>query len=235
MPNILAIETATEACSAALSIDGRIIERSEIAPRRHAELILPMIESLLAEAGLARAQLDGIAVGRGPGAFTGVRLAIAVTQGLALALDVPIVPVSSLAVLAQDAPDAGVSILAVIDARMGEVYAGAFRRGADGLVEAIGEESVGQASALTLPRQVHASGRQWCVVGTGWDAYRDALAARLPAAPFFADGARFPQAGAVARLTVPQFAAGRGVAPEQALPVYLRDKVALTLEEQRAR
>ena len=121
-------------------------------------------------------------------------------------------------------------ILAVIDARMGEVYAGAFRRGADGLVEAIGEETVGLASALTLPQST-----QWCIVGSGWDAYRDALAARLPAPPAFADGARFPQASAVAGLAMPQFAAGRGLAPEQALPVYLRDKVALTLVEQRAR
>jgi tRNA threonylcarbamoyladenosine biosynthesis protein TsaB len=230
MSNIIAIETATEACSAALSVDGRIVERSEIAPRRHAELILPMIESLLAESGLARAQLDGIAVGRGPGAFTGVRLAIAVAQGLALALDIPIVPVSSLAALAQDAPDAGASILAVIDARMGEVYAGMFRRGEGGLVEAIGEETVGKADELTLPQST-----QWCVVGSGWDAYRDALAARLPAPPAFADGARFPQARNVARLAAPQFAAGLGVPPEQALPVYLRDKVALTLAEQKAR
>ena len=231
MPNIIAIETATEACSAALSVDGRIIERSEIAPRRHAELILPMIESLLAEAEIPRAQLDGIAAGRGPGAFTGVRLAIAVAQGLALALNVPVVPVSSLAALAQDAPDAGAAaILAVIDARMGEVYAGAFRRGADGLVEAVNEETVGQANALTLPRSP-----QWNVVGSGWDAYREALAARLPAAPAFADGARYPQARAVAQLAAPQFAAGLGVPAEQALPVYLRDKVALTLAEQRAR
>ena len=227
--NLLAIETATEICSAALNIGGRIVERSEIAPRRHAELILPMIESLLAEAGIARAQLDAIAVGRGPGAFTGVRLAIAVTQGLALALDIPVVPVSSLAALAQDAPDAGAAILAVIDARMGEVYAGAFRRGADGLVEAIGEESIGKADELILPQS-----NQWCIVGTGWDAYRDGLTSRLPADPVFADGMSYPQAGAVAQLATPQFAAGRGVAPEQALPVYLRDKVALTLNEQRA-
>ena len=230
MSNIIAIETATEACSAALSVDGRVVERSEIAPRRHAELILPMIESLLVEAGISRAQLDGIAVGRGPGAFTGVRLAIAVAQGLALALDIPIVPVSSLAALAQDAPDAGASILAVIDARMGEVYTGMFRRGEGGLVEAIGEETVGKADELILLQST-----QWCVVGSGWDAYRDALAARLPAPPVFADGARFPQARAVARLAAPQFAAGLGVPPEQALPVYLRDKVALTLAEQRAR
>ena len=233
MPKILAIETATEACSAALRCGAALLERSEVAPRRHAELILTMIESLLAEAGIARAQLDGIAVGRGPGAFTGVRLAIAVAQGLALALDIPVVPVSSLAALAQDAPFGGAAILAVIDAHMGEIYAGAFRRGADGLVEALGEETVGKADELILPHHARESGT--CVVGTGWKSYRDALAPRLSAPPVFADGARYPQARAIARLAVPLFAAGRGVAPEQALPVYLRDKVALTLAEQKAR
>ena len=227
---LLAIDTATESCSAALLCGDGLIERSELAPRRHAELILPMIESLLAEAGISRRQLDGIAVGRGPGAFTGVRLAISVAQGLALGLDIPVVPVSSLAALALDAPADDAAVLAVIDARMGEVYAGAFRRSADGLVEAIADETVGLASALILPQSI-----QWYVVGSGWDAYRDALAARLPAPPRWADGARYPQARAVARLAAPQFAAGRGVAPEFALPVYLRDKVALTLEEQRAR
>src|SRR5678810_16965 len=85
--NLLALDTATEACSAALLIGEEVIERSEIAPRRHAELILPMIESLLGEAGISRRQIDAIAVGRGPGAFTGVRLAISVAQGLALGLD----------------------------------------------------------------------------------------------------------------------------------------------------
>jgi len=229
--NLLAIDTATEACSAALLLDDTLIERSEIAPRRHAELILPMIESLLAEAGIGRRQLDGIAVGRGPGAFTGVRLAISVAQGLALGLDVPVVPVSSLAALAQDIP-AHVSspMLAVIDARMGEIYAGAFRRTADGLVEAIGAESVGPAAQLVVP-----GGADWAVVGSAWTVYRDALLQRLPCEPLWADGARYPQARSVARLAAPQFAAGTAVAAELALPVYLRDKVALTLEEQRAR
>lgn len=230
---LLAIETATEACSAALSVGDLLIERSEIAPRRHAELILPMIESLLVEAGIRRRDLAGIAVGRGPGAFTGVRLAISVAQGLALGLDLPVVPVSSLAALALDAPlGAGDedTILAVIDARMGEIYAGAFRRTGDGLVEAIGPESVGSAEKLVV-----AQGRRWSVVGTGWDAYRETLLTRLPAAPYFADGARYPQARAVARLAAAQFERGAGVAPELALPVYLRDKVALTLDEQRAR
>src|SRR4029079_16222680 len=166
------------------------------------------------------------------GAFTGVRLAISVAQGLALGLDIPVVPVSSLAALAQEAPPQthGDALLAVIDARMGEIYAGAFRRGSDGLVAPIMDEMVGRATEFIFPQ-----GKQWDVVGTGWSAYHDALAARLPAPPRFADGARYPQARAVARLALPQFEAGRGVSPEYALPVYLRDKVALTLQEQRAR
>ena len=228
MPTLIAIETSTESCSAALLRDGKLIERSELAPRRHAELILPMVESLLDEAGVSRRQLDAVAVGRGPGAFTGVRLAISVAQGLALALDIPVVPVSSLAALAQAAPAREGAILAVIDARMGEIYAGTFQRTADGLVEPVSAESVGLASELVLPNTD-------CIVGSGWLAYADALAARLPAVPKFADGARYPQARAVAQLAAPQFAAGRSVAPEHALPVYLRDKVALTLQEQRAR
>ena len=103
--NLLAIETSTEACSVALLCAERIIARSEIAPRRHAELLLPMCDAVLAEAGVARGALDAIAVGRGPGAFTGVRLAIAAAQGIALALDIPVVLVSSLAALAMQAPD----------------------------------------------------------------------------------------------------------------------------------
>lgn len=230
-PTLLAIETATEACSAALLAGGDVIERSEVAPRRHAELILPMIESLLAEAGLSRRQVDGIAVGRGPGAFTGVRLAISVAQGIALGLDVPVVPVSSLAALAQDVPaDRDAAILALIDARMGEIYAGAFRRGENGLVAAIGDEFVGPVARMPLP-----PAPRWSVVGSGWAVYRDALAERLPAAPGWEDGTRLPQAHAVVRLAAPLFAAGHALAPEAALPVYLRDKVALTLEEQRAR
>lgn len=237
--NLLAIDTATEACSAALSVDGKIIERSELAPRRHAELILPMIDSLLTEARLGRRDLGGIAVGRGPGAFTGVRLAISVAQGLALGLDLPVVPVSSLAALALDAPDDAahrdLPILSVVDARMGEIYAGAFRRTDDGLVEAILDETVGTAEKWILPQSTQGPSRGWIVVGTGWDAYREALAARLPAPPAFADGARYPQARAVLRLAAAQFARGAGLAPEAALPVYLRDKVALTLDEQRGR
>jgi tRNA threonylcarbamoyladenosine biosynthesis protein TsaB len=235
MPTLIAIETSTENCSAALLRDGALLERSELAPRRHAALILPMIESLLDEAGVSRHDLDAVAVGRGPGAFTGVRLAISVAQGLALGLDIPVIPVSSLAALAQDVPPGDASILAAIDARMGEVYAGAFRRKSDGLVESLGAESVGPASMLVLPDVSNYTNGQWSVVGSGWIAYHDALTSRLRQPPTWSDGARHPQARAVAQLAAPQFASGCGVAPEYALPVYLRDKVALTLDEQRAR
>jgi len=227
--NLLAIETSTEACSVALLCGERIVARSEIAPRRHAELLLPMCDAVLAEAGVARGALDAIAVGRGPGAFTGVRLAISAAQGIALALDIPVVPVSSLAALAMQAPADDAAILAVIDARMGEVYAGAFMRNEDGLVEAIGAESVGAAAALSLP-----TAPAWTVVGSGWATYADALRKRLPAAPRWAEGDRYPQATDVALLAAPLFRAGKAVSAEHALPVYLRDKVALTLEEQRA-
>ena len=227
--DLLAIETATESCSAALLSDGRLWVRSELAPRRHAELLLPMCEDLLAEAGLRRSDLDAIAVGRGPGAFTGVRLAISAAQGIALALGLPVVAVSSLAALAMQSPDNGAAILAVIDARMGEIYAGTFRRTAEGRVEALADEFVGPASALMLPEA-----SDWNVIGSGWTAYGDALQARLAQTPLWVEGDRYPQAADVAVLAEADARAGRGVAPEQALPVYLRDKVALTSAEQQA-
>ncbi|MET0232432.1 MAG: tRNA (adenosine(37)-N6)-threonylcarbamoyltransferase complex dimerization subunit type 1 TsaB [Rhodanobacteraceae bacterium] len=225
--NLLAIETATESCSVALLCGEAIIARSELAPRRHAELLLPMCDQVLAEAGLARRALDALAVGRGPGAFTGVRLAISAAQGIAFALDIPVVPVSSLAALAVQAPDDGADVLAIIDARMGEVYAGTFRRTANG-VELLGEETVGAAAALKVPT-THALD----VIGSGWSSYRDAIAAVLPAPPHWSDGDRFPQAVDVLRIAAPIAKRGGGIAADHVLPVYLRDKVALTLAEQR--
>jgi tRNA threonylcarbamoyladenosine biosynthesis protein TsaB len=225
--NLLAIETATECCSVALLAGERLVARSEIAPRRHAELLLPMCDAVLAEAGLDRRDLDVLAVGRGPGAFTGVRLAVSAAQGIALALDIPVVPVSSLAALALQAPDNDADVLAVIDARMGEVYAAVFRR-VVGRVEPIGEETVGRADAL----RVHGAAAL-NVIGTGWTSYRDAIAGILPTPPRWAEGDRYPQAADIARIAAPIAAAGGGVAADSVLPVYLRDKVALTLAEQR--
>jgi tRNA threonylcarbamoyladenosine biosynthesis protein TsaB len=162
-----------------------------------------------------------------------VRLAIALAQGLALALDRPVVPVSTLAALALGVPtdgSSGSAILAAIDARMGEIYAGAFEPDADGLVAAISDESLCRAEALALPTRA-----RWRVAGTGWGAHQAALRARLPADPEYADGAALPRASAVARLGARAFAQGAAVDAGAAQPVYLRDKVALTLAEQQAR
>lgn len=224
---LLAFETATEACSVAVWIDGEVRERFEIAPRRHAELSLPWAEALLAETGIARSQLDAIAVGRGPGAFTGVRLAIAIAQGIALALDKPVVPVSTLAALAAQAD--GERILAAIDARMGEVYAATFRRDGE-LIIASSKETVGAPDAVQLPGDE----ADWQGVGTGFSAMEGALQQRLHPRFRSIDATALPHAADVARLAAIAFARGEGVAPERLEPAYLRDNVALTLEQQQA-
>lgn len=225
---LLAFETSTEACSVAIWRDGEVVERFGIAPRRHAELALPWAEALLAEAGVARTQLDAIAVGRGPGAFTGVRLGVAIAQGIALALDIPVLPVSTLLALAARAPASAQRVLAAIDARMGEVYLGAFARegGGDGW-RALQAESVGTPGAILLP-----DGDGWSGVGTGFDAVDGALRARLGERLASADAAALPHAADVARLGATMFARGEAVAPERLEPAYLRDNVALTLAEQ---
>lgn len=224
---LLAFETATEACSVAVYIDGDVRERFALAPRRHAELSLPWAEQLLAEAGIAKGQLDAIAIGRGPGAFTGVRLAIAIAQGIALALDRPIVPVSTLAALAMQAQ--GEHILAAIDARMGEVYSAAFAREADG-VAALSAESVGPPDAVAAADSAHA----WRGVGTGFAAAEGALQRRFGSRLASVDAAALPHAGDVARLAAIAFRRGEALAPERVVPAYLRDNVALTIAEQRA-
>ena len=224
---LLAIETATEACSVAVWLDGDVRERFEIAPRRHAELTLPWAERLLADAGVKKAQLDAIAIGRGPGAFTGVRLAIAIGQGIALALDRPVVPVSTLAALALRAQ--GPRVLAAIDARMGEVYAAAFEV-RDGDVFALDAERVSHPDAIALPDDRN----EWQGAGTGFAAQEGALASRLGSRFAAIDATALPHAADIARLAALAFARGETVAPEFAEPAYLRNNVALTIAEQQA-
>ena len=230
---LLAFETATEACSVALWINGEVRERFELAPRRHAELSLPWAEQLLAEAGIAKSQLDAIAVGRGPGAFTGVRLAVALAQGIALALDRPVVPVSTLAALALQSrslqsPESGPArVLAAIDARMGEVYAGSFEL-RDGDAVALSPETVGAPEALDL------EGAGWLGVGTGFAAAQGAVRDRLGAQLADCDATALPHAVDVARLGAIAFARGEAVAPERVEPAYLRNNVALTIAGQQA-
>jgi tRNA threonylcarbamoyladenosine biosynthesis protein TsaB len=225
---LLAFETATEACSVALYVDGQVRERFEIAPRRHAELSLPWAEELLAEAGIARSQLDAIALGRGPGAFTGVRLAIAIAQGIALALDRPLVPVSTLQVLALRAPAGADQVLSSIDARMGEVYVARQVR-VDGQWQLQGDEIVCAPEAVVLP-----AGSRWFGVGTGFGAADGLLATRLADQLGGVDAQALPRASDLLTLAVPAFARGEGVAPERVEPAYLRNNVALTLVEQQA-
>ena len=224
--NLIALETATEACSVAVLHGDLLIERFEIAPRRHAELALPWAEAVLAEAGLTRGALQAVAVGRGPGAFTGVRLGVSLAQGMALALGIPAIPVSTLAALAMRADaDEGARVLAAIDARMGEVYWAAFRI-RDGLPAPLGEEHVGP------PESVEVDGDGWCGVGTGFAAQGGALAARLASRLAAVDAEALPHAADVARLAFAAHARGEAVAPERLEPAYLRNQVALTLAEQ---
>lgn len=220
---LLALDTSTEACSAALYLDGQVRVRFEIAPREHSRLILPMLESLLAEAQLRVAQLDGLAFGRGPGAFTGVRIAAGTAQGIALGRDLPVVPVSSLAALAQGMRREFGSerVMTAIDARMGEVYWATYRLGPDELMELIGDEQVVAPGAVPLP-----GGEGWDGAGSGWGSYADVLAARLVGRLRDIYPRRFPSAEDVAVLGAAGLQRGRAVSAERALPVYLRDRVA---------
>jgi tRNA threonylcarbamoyladenosine biosynthesis protein TsaB len=228
---LLAIETSTEACSVALWMDGEVRERHELAPRRHTDLVLPWADELLAAAGLSKSQLDAIAVGRGPGAFTGVRLAVALVQGMALALDLPVLPVSTLAALAMRAPpDPKARILAAIDARMGELYLGIFQRDADGLVAALGAEWMATPLLASLPDDEVG----YLGVGSGFGAENGELARTLGDRLLHVGALELPRAGDIARLGAAALARGESIAADQLEPAYLRDKVALTLEEQAA-
>lgn len=219
MTTLLALDTATEACSVALLHEGKVLSHYEVIPRLHAQKLLPMIQTLLAEAGIALSAVDAIAFGRGPGAFTGVRIAIGVVQGLAFALERPVLPVSNLALLAQRAlrEHGAEQVAAAIDARMDEVYWGCYQQSA-GEMRLLGNEAVLAPEQVSLPAGV---GGDWFGAGTGWG-----YAERLPVAVSGQDAGLLPHA--LDLLTLAQFAwaRGEGIAADQAQPVYLRDKVA---------
>lgn len=223
---ILAIETATEACSAALYLEGEITQRDQVAPRRHTELILPMVESLLAEARCSLSDLDALAFGRGPGAFTGVRIATGVVQGLALGAGLPVIPVSTLATLALQAFEKSPAkyALVALDARMGEVYWGAYRREDEPeLLRELGPEKVIAPGQAPVPEEAVEA---VVAVGPGWNVYGECLRQRVVAGLLDIWPESLPRAAQVARLAVTAFAREGGVAPEEALPVYLRNQIA---------
>ena len=219
--NLLAFDTSTEACSAALGLGDAILEREELAPRRHAELILPMVDSLLQEAGLRLRDLDALAFGRGPGAFTGVRLAAGIAQGLALGAGLPVAPVSSLAALAQGATEQADALLATMDARMGEIYWGLYEPANGGVARLAAGERVSDPAAVTLP-----AGRSFFAIGGGWETYGALLAERFKGRVTGAAPARRPRARDLLPLARAELQQGQGLPPEQALPVYLRNEVA---------
>lgn len=220
MTTLLALDTATEACSVALLHDGKVLSHYEVIPRLHAQRLLPMIQTLLGEAGIALSALDAIAFGRGPGAFTGVRIAIGVVQGLAFALDKPVLPVSNLAILAQRAlrEHGAQQVAAAIDARMDEVYWGCYRA-EQGEMRLQGVEAVLPPEQASLPRG--ATG-DWFGAGTGWGTFAERLALR----PSAQDGAMLPHAEDLLSLATFAWARGEALPADQAQPVYLRDKVA---------
>lgn len=225
---ILAIETATEACSAALNIDGEVTQKYSLAPQRHANLILSYVESLLAESGYRISDMDALALGHGPGSFTGVRVAAGVAQGLALGSGLPLVPVSSLHATAlgfyeQNKTNGSSMVIVAFDARMSEVYTGGFDFGLKPLGELCWEERViGPQSIRTgeLPDAAFVG------VGSGFGSYGDLLKSTLGKNLGSCFPECFPHASAVSTLAAQAFAQGLQVLPEDLQPSYLRQKVA---------
>jgi tRNA threonylcarbamoyladenosine biosynthesis protein TsaB len=224
--NLLAVETSTELCSVALLRGGELFVEEALAGNRHSELLVPMVRRILERARLVPRQMDAFAFGQGPGSFTGLRIACGIVQGLAFAAERPVVAVPTLLALAEQSNEG--RVVAALDARMGEAYIAAYARSADDWDEVIAPRVCAEGATPPLP------GRRWAATGSGFDrhawlrdAYREQVEMR-----FEGD---LPRAGAVARIAVRRFGRGAGVPAEQAAPLYLRDKVALTTEERRSR
>ena len=218
-----AFDTSTEWCSVAVWIDGEIAGVEERVGHAHSERVLPMLDRLAAAAGISIAQLDAVAYGAGPGSFTGLRIACGVAQGLAFARGLPVIGISTLEAVAEESGDT--RVVACLDARMREVYYSAIEKVGPRWREVIAAQCVAPASA-PMP-----SGGGWTGCGNGFSAYeaffRNRFSCLRPEI--------HPSALAVARLAAPRFAAGEGLDAALAVPMYVRDKVALTIEERTSR
>ncbi len=219
---LLALDTATENCSAALWLQGELRVQAHVSPREHSARLLGMVDTLLGEAGLGLRDLDALAFGRGPGGFTGVRIAASVAQGLSLGAGLGLVAVSDLQALAWRAwsQHGWQRVLAVMDARMGELYVVQCEFAATGALVHAGEERLLPPEALSLPAGA------WSGAGPGWSAHPRALAA-VSAGLEGCDATLFPDAGAVATLAAARLAAGEApIDAAEVTPVYLRNRVA---------
>ena len=215
--NLLAIDASTEALSIAMHFNGEIYRYFEECPQQHSQKILPEIERMLQKAGCTLKDLDGIAFGRGPGSFTGVRISVAIAQGLAFSSGLKLVGVSTLQIMAQQAMEeyGQETVLAGIDARMGEIYAASYTRSKEGIATCAHEESVCKPDSLTNVSGLFA-------VGTAWQAYPDAVEAN---ALNVQQAIRLPNAVYMLKIAENAFAQGLGVSPAEAQPNYVRDTV----------
>ncbi|MFK8257060.1 tRNA (adenosine(37)-N6)-threonylcarbamoyltransferase complex dimerization subunit type 1 TsaB [Erwinia sp. AnSW2-5] len=220
---ILAIDTATEACSVALLNDDRLLAHFELCAREHTQRILPLVQQILQEGGVALKDLDALAFGRGPGSFTGVRIGIGIAQGLSLGANLPLIGVSTLKTMAQSAwrLHGASRVLAAIDARMGEVYWAEYQRDEQG--NWLGEETEAVLKPDAAAARMAALSGQWACVGTGWQAWPQ-LAENSMLALTLSD-VTLPCAEDMLPLAQQALAAGMTVAPEQAEPTYLRNEV----------
>ena len=202
-----------------------VLEAREVhAGQRHSELLLPMIDELLGRHGLKAAQLDGIAYGAGPGSFTGLRIACGVTQGIALAGHIPVVGIETLLAMAECTQ--AERVVCCVDARMHEIYHAAYEKANDAWRPVAGPSVCAPAAAPLLP------GYGWLGAGNGFAAYAGALSQRYAGSVERVDTGIHSRAHEIARLAVPEFEQGRGRDAGEALPFYVRDKVALTMHEQ---
>ncbi len=221
--NILAFDASSSACSVALLHKGEVRVLHKIAPMMHAQLILPMIQELLATFCLSIYELDAIAYGCGPGSFTGIRIATSVAQGLGYVAKKPIISVSSLAILAQTCYDAQAAeqMLVVVDARMGQVYWGAYEVNAHGLAILTAQEALYSPENVPLMHDTRHDQHNWHGVGDGWGQYEEVLSNRLGWRPV-ATHDIMPHAASLLKLAESKFAQGDWTSPQQAMPVYLR-------------
>jgi len=220
---LLALDTSTDACSCALQIDHDIFSFEEVAPRRHADLILEMIDRLFVESGFSPSELDAVAFGCGPGSFTGIRIATGVVQGIALGLEIPVIPISTLAILAQGAHHNNndcKNVLVAIDARMNEVYWGEYHLSAQHLMQLQGEEMVSKPEDLPL-----ISGKAFYAVGNGWKTYENSFMSRFEQNVVEIIDQPYPFAKNMLPLAIRLFEEKHTFHVEQVTPVYLRNKV----------